>query len=133
MAGAGGGHSGIIDQHVDPPEFPISRLDQRIAIGPSPGMHGKGQGAAAEFAAFLGHDLTVFQLAAGDDHIGPAFGESLDHHIAEPAAAAGNQHDLAGEIEQRIHHCLPPWMNAACRLVEHGATGLANGDRAGHR
>ena len=83
---------------------------------------------------FIRDLFAVFQLAAGDDHIGAALGKGLDHQIAQAAAAAGNQNDLASEIEQRIQHCLnSPLKQQDCPVVERHATGLANGDRWGQR
>ena len=48
MAGTGGRHPGIVDQHVDPPESIINLFDQGIAIGPAPGVHPHGQRPAAQ-------------------------------------------------------------------------------------
>jgi hypothetical protein len=54
--------------------------------------------------------------------------------IAQAPAATGDKHNLAGEIEQRIHHAFALSLGAAdCPVVERGATGLENGNRAGQR
>ncbi len=56
-------------------------------------------GAAAGGADRGGDCLAAFQLAAGDDHVGAVAGQPVGDRLADAAAAAGDEGDLAGEIE----------------------------------
>ena len=76
-------------------------------------LHGftasQAEGAPAHRPHFLRQDVAGVLLADGDDHVRPALRERERHLAPQPAAAAGDEGDLAGEIEQRIGcHCSTP-------------------------
>src|SRR3546814_1934267 len=85
---------------------------------------------ASSQGAAVARDLLAFvELAARDDDVGAALGERLDHAIAEPARSAGDERDLAGEIEQRIGGHAAPLSRMAARRV--GICSLGNSPGAG--
>jgi hypothetical protein len=57
-------------------------------------------GAAAERFNFAFEFGERVDFAAGEDEIGAGFGESTREMLAEAAAGAGDDGDLAGEIEE---------------------------------
>src|SRR5690606_763337 len=61
---------------------------------------GHGSGLAAFGANRLGHRLAALRLAAGDDHMGALLGEQARNGFADAAAGAGNEGDLAVQVEQ---------------------------------
>src|SRR3546814_4691101 len=87
------------------------------------------QVAASQCRAFAVGRLSFVDLAARDDDVGAALGERLDHAIAEPARSAGDERDLAGEIEQRIGGHAAPLSRMAARRV--GICSLGNSPGAG--
>ena len=97
-------HAGVVHKNIHTSEGGIGLLYQPVALGPLADVRRYGQRLAAQRPHFLGHLLAVFQLAAGDDDVGAARREGLDHLVAQPARTAGDQRHLAGEIEQRVHH-----------------------------
>src|SRR5262249_30737241 len=55
--------------------------------------------------------FAVVELPARDDDVGAALGERLHHLVAEAAAPAGDERDLAREVEVRIgRHRFAPRM-----------------------
>src|SRR3546814_7883082 len=73
--------------------------------------------------------FALVELAARDDQVGAALRGRLRHAIAEPARAAGDERDLAGEIEQRIGgHAAFLSLSAASRV---GICSLGNSPGAG--
>ena len=102
VAGRSWPHAGVVDQDVDAAKGGIGLFHQPVALRPFADMGADSDGAAAKGTAFLGHRFAIFQIAAGDDDIGAALGQSLDHLIAQTPAAAGDQRHLAGEIKQGI-------------------------------
>src|SRR5690606_34759291 len=100
--GGGGGdrrHAGVVDQHIHLAKLGVGSVHQAVDLVPVADMAAVGEGFAAEGAHFAGGFLAVFHLAAGDHHIGAAHRKSLDHLVAEAAAAAGDQHHFAGKVE----------------------------------
>src|SRR5690606_26575315 len=95
--------AGVVDQDVDPAERVVGRLDQRVDLVPPPDVTAVRQGPAAERLDFGGHLPARVHLAAGDDHVGPGAGERQGHLAPQAPAAAGDQRDLAGEIENVVH------------------------------
>ena len=62
------------------------------------------QRATSDGAYFVRDDFAVVELATGDDHVGTVFREREDHFATEPAAASGDDRDLAGEVEELCVH-----------------------------
>ena len=92
-------HGRIVDQDVDLPEGGEGSLHQAVEFLPVGDVAGMGCRLAAH-RPHLGRDLVAgFQLAAGDEDVGTVLGEGLHHLVAQPAAAAGNEGNLAREVE----------------------------------
>ena len=63
-------------------------------------MVGDGERLATTLAYFVGDDLAVLQFAAGDDDVGAVVGKRQCHLAPEAAAAAGDEGNLAGQVEE---------------------------------
>ena len=99
------GHPRVVDQHVDPPELGVRALGEGLDLAPVADVAGHREGAAAgRLADLLGGRLAGGELAAGDDHVGARLREGQDHGAPEAAAAAGDQRDLAAQVEEAAQH-----------------------------
>ena len=86
---------------VDLAEPFVGRLDQSVELIPAAHVHlVRHRGAAGLGLDLLGGGHAVLQLAAGDHHVGAAARGGERHLAAQPAAAAGDQDHLAGQIEK---------------------------------
>ena len=94
----------ILDRGDGAPEPAEGRLDQAVDVVPAAGVDRHGQGAAAQRPHLLGHRLAGLQLAACDNHVGAGAGEGAHHLQPQPAAPAGDQGDLAREVEEFVRH-----------------------------
>jgi crotonobetainyl-CoA:carnitine CoA-transferase CaiB-like acyl-CoA transferase len=94
-------HARVVDQDVEPPEPAVDRVDQPVEFVPVPDVrrvrHGRTPGTGRDLGGRL---LAGLRVAAGDDQIGAGRGKAVRHGPAEPPAAAGDQGDLAGQIER---------------------------------
>ena len=92
---------GVADQHVDVAERAPRLVDQvlqRLLAG-NVGRDRDG-GAVTETRVDLGrHRRARILLAAGDHHLRPLFGTGDRTGLADPARGAGDEDDLAGQIE----------------------------------
>ncbi len=61
-------------------------------------------GVAAVFPDAVGDLLAGVGLAAGDHHLGAKARHQLRRGAADAAARAGDDRDLAGEIERGVFH-----------------------------
>ena len=100
------GHPGVVDQHVDPAELRVDRVDEPVAVVPSTDMRRHRQGTPTGLALDRASQLRARVELAARDHDVRAAPRQCQHHLAtEAAAAAGDQRHLAGEVEL---HRAPP-------------------------
>ncbi|MCY1459824.1 hypothetical protein D9M71_773290 [compost metagenome] len=90
MAGHRRRHAGVVHQHVDSTEFGVDHIHQALHFRPLAHVASYGHGTPAQRPHFLGYGFAGVQLAAGDDQVGIALGECLDHLIAQPSATPGD-------------------------------------------
>ncbi|MDT4884604.1 hypothetical protein FQZ97_1207620 [compost metagenome] len=112
MAGHRRRHAGVVHQHIDSTELGIDHIHQALHFRPLAHMAGYGQRAPAQRPYLLSHGFAGVQLSAGDDQVGTPLGKCLDHLVAQPSAAPGDQNDLATEVEQLVAHLYSPRMSA---------------------
>ncbi|MCY1180435.1 hypothetical protein D9M73_208770 [compost metagenome] len=71
-------------------------------------MAGDGGGLAAGGDDGVGDVLAAFKLAAGDDHVGALLGQQFGDGFTDATAGAGDESDLAVEVEQlSLGHGIP--------------------------
>ncbi|MCY1551506.1 hypothetical protein D9M68_878420 [compost metagenome] len=71
-------------------------------------MAGDGGGLATLCDDGVGNGLAALDLAAGNDHVGALLGQQLGDGFTDAAAGAGNEGDLAVEVEQSgLGHGVP--------------------------
>ena len=97
-------HAGVVDQHVDLAEMSVNRVDQPVYLIPVADVAAMGESAPAERLDLLRHGLARIGLAAGDRDIGAGRRETQRHFPSHTAAAAGDQDDLAGHIDDVLGH-----------------------------
>ncbi len=68
----------------------------------------EGGDVAAESGDLVGEGLDVGAAAAGEDEVGTGAGEGAGEVLAEAAAGAGDESDLAGEVEEVFAHRVDP-------------------------
>jgi hypothetical protein len=93
-------HPGVVDQHVDVTERSVRDLDEVVDIRPPSDVDGHRERPTAG----LGLDdrrqlLAGIELAAGDHDIGARLGQPEHHLPAQATATAGDERDLAGQID----------------------------------
>jgi hypothetical protein len=111
------GDAGVVDEHVDVAELAVDSVDETVQLVPVADVAGIGEGAAAQGADLRGHRLAGIELAARDGDVRPHGREALGHLVAEPAAPARDQYDLAGHVEilfHRLHPLLVKASHARC-------------------
>ena len=86
----------------------IGRLNQQVYLCPLGGMGCERQRATTQFAHLVCHRLASIKFAARDNQVSPGLGEGTDHLQPQPAATAGDQHDLTGQIEKTVTHGIHP-------------------------
>ena len=75
-----------------------------VEIGPLPDVAGDRQRRPTRLLAhLLGERRAGVELAAGDGDVGAAAGEGQHHLPSEAPAAAGDEGDLAGQVD--LHRC----------------------------
>src|SRR4051794_3847007 len=104
--------------------------DQRFDFGLARDVAGDDMGVAAAFTDSIGSGLAGIRLAAGDHHLGAELRQQFRRATADAAARAGDNGDLAGEIERGgLHWSLrneyrypeEPRACVASRRIEAGA------------
>ena len=88
-------------------ELGIGGVGQTVEFVPVADMAAVRQRPNAQRAGLFGHRLAVLGLAAGDHHVRAPLGERQHHRPAQTPAAAGDQGDLAGQVEKIGHALLP--------------------------
>ena len=129
---------GVADQDVDLAVMFYRARDQRLDLGFARDVAGNDMGVAAGFADAVGYGLAGVRLAAGDHHLGAELRQQFGRGTADAAARAGDDGDLAGEIERGgLHglllHVIPGRASSArTRNPEVVArdSGFASSDRA---
>ena len=104
LRGDGEVAGGVVDQNADRPERRVRprrtpRRSSRAAARPSP----RPARAPPTAVDRLDAGCAVRLVAAGDRDAGAEAAELDGHRLAESGAAAGDQHDLAGERARRQH------------------------------
>src|SRR5439155_24686864 len=106
--------AGIVKEAVD---LPIG-VEGGLHIGLNVGGFGDIGSDDPRFAALLSDDaggrLGAGGVAVDDDDLGAALGESHRGGAADAVAGAGDQRDLAGEIQ--FHRVLPYFLSPICRV-----------------
>ena len=91
--------AGVVDEDVDAPEVAVDVLDEGVELVPVPDVAGA-RGSLGALGAQRRRDLVAgVGLAADDDDLGARLGERPGHGEPEPARAAGDDRDAAGEVE----------------------------------
>src|SRR5690606_4614942 len=88
------------DQDVEAAELLADEGEDVLDLLHFTDMAGDGGGLAAFRDDGVGHGLAAFDLAARDDHMGTLLGQQSGDGFADAAAGAGNESDLAVEVEQ---------------------------------
>ena len=94
---------GVVDEHVDAAEALDDRVDQPIAVVPATDVRGDRERLTAGRLDLAGERVAGVLLAAADDDGRAALGEREAHLAPEAAAAAGDDGDLAGQVEGVAH------------------------------
>ena len=107
------GRPGIVDQHVEPALARSQFLSQALDLVHLRKIAGQADHLAGVLGVEFGLGLgQLLALAGGDvDPLAPGGEEAFEQHLADPAAAAGDQRDLAFKAEQfseiECHRCSP--------------------------
>ncbi len=101
-----GRRSGVVDEDVDAPELLVRGFGEPLQVIPTPDVTGDGQRMpTSRLTNLVGHVGASLDAAARDDDIGAVTREGEHHLATQTTAAAGDQCDLAGEID--VHHRPP--------------------------
>ena len=83
------------------PNAVVRGLDERVDLIGAADVAADGERRAGPSPRSRARDrFAVLDLAARDHHVGARAGEAERDRLAEPAPAAGDDRDLAGEVEQ---------------------------------
>ena len=99
-----GVHRGVADEDVDLAVMLGRARYQRLDFVAAGDVAGNDVGVAAGFADAVGHLPARIGLAAGDHDLGAELREQFGRGTADAAARAGDDGDLAGEIERGSFH-----------------------------
>jgi hypothetical protein len=99
------GDPGVVDQDVQPAELPDHSLHDRSSRGRLAQVRLDREYPAAEGAYLGGHLLgTILARVIGKADVGSLRGQSAHDLRPDPAAAAGDHRDLAGQPVRELHH-----------------------------
>lgn len=94
---------GVVHQHVHLAEL-LHRLgDEALHVLQLAGVGGDGQRAAALLRDARGHRLEGVGLARGQHHLRPGAGEGEGDGLPDAAGGSGDDGDLVGEVDERLH------------------------------
>ena len=95
------GDAGVVDEDVDAPELLVGGVDEPLEVVPASDVararRARGRRRPRSSAAT---SRAGVRLAAGDDEVGAGRRERARDRQAEPARAAGDERDAAGQVEQ---------------------------------
>jgi hypothetical protein len=99
------GDPGVVDQDVQPAELPDHSLYDRSSRGRLAQVRLDREYPAAEGAYLGGHLLgTILARVIGKADVGSLRGQPAHDLRPDPAAAAGDQRDLAAQPVRKLHH-----------------------------
>jgi len=98
-------HRGVADEDVDLAVMLCRPRNQRVDFVAARDVAGNDMGVAAGLFDAFGDFMAGIRLAAGDHDLGAEFCEQFGRRTADAAAGAGDDSDLAGEIERGVFHC----------------------------
>jgi hypothetical protein len=96
-----GRHARIVDEHVDLFERPVGGVRESIEVRPAADVTGVRERVATGLGLDLARELlAALEPPARDHDVGTGAREGEHHLPSHPAAAAGDERHLAGEIEE---------------------------------
>jgi hypothetical protein len=96
----------VVDQDVEATELLADLREDALDLLHLADVAGDGGGLTALGGDGVGHGLAAVDLTAGHDHVSTLLGQQLGDGLADAAAGAGNEGDLAVEVEQLgLGHC----------------------------
>ena len=99
-------HAGVVHQNVHVAKLLIGNRRQALHVLPTASVRADGQRPLAGARFDLRRQrLAIGDLATGDDDVRPRLGKRQHHLPPEPAAAAGDQGHLAGQVKN-ARYCM---------------------------
>src|SRR5581483_10845880 len=92
--------AGVVDEHVDAAELRARPLDDRLDLALVANVAPERERPTPVGAQLLGRPLAAVEVAGAEDEIGARLGERLGHLAADAGAAAGDDRDPAGQVEE---------------------------------
>ena len=86
---------GVVDRDVEAAELLADLREHRLNLLQLANVAGHRGGLSASRDDGVGYRLATFDLAAGHDYVGALLGEQFCDRLADTAAGAGNEGDLA--------------------------------------
>ena len=117
-------HRGVADEDVDLAVMLDRARDQRLDFLAARDVAGNDMGVAARLVDAVGDFLAGVGLAAGDHHLGAELGQQFRRRAADAAAGAGDDGDLAGEIERGSFTMRLPFVLFVRRFCHSSCPGL---------
>ena len=111
--------AGVVDEHIDAPEFAVGRLDEMFQLIPVAHVAGECLGTSPARPECRGHVFAGRELPADDDHVSTGAGIGRRDRQTESAGGAGDERDAPGQVEQFVRRdppvgaagarCQPAW------------------------
>src|SRR4029079_18405703 len=87
-------------EHADPPELEPRPFDHGLHFVGVADVAPQSERTHPELAEIAGRPLAALELTGAEHEVGTQLGEPLRHLPSDPAAAAGDDCDLAGQVEE---------------------------------